>query len=146
MDFDETIAALDSVLGAYVIVYAAPRELSDGAPTNFGSGFSARGVFVRDEDDGAAERRRISEAGRYGAFPDLNLGDAPLELYERQVTGYTFAGMNSIDASAGFILWRHSFLDSQWLQPLGQPDCLWIRAEPVGVLVVAEFPGAPQRL
>jgi hypothetical protein len=139
MDYEETVAALDSVIGKYVIVYPT-QEPPAGEEPDFTQGLSAWGTFKRDRDIGAVGRRHLSEAGVYAQIqPELDLGDAPLELYERQAAGYTFEGMDSQDAFAGFMLWRHYFVESQWLEPGIRPDWLWIRSRPLGFVIAAEF-------
>jgi hypothetical protein len=145
VDYDETVAALNSVVGKYVIVYPAGEPSPGVEPYDFTSGLSAWGILKRDRDPGAAGRRHLSESGVYAKIqPELDLGDAPLELYERQAAGYTFEGMDDPDAFAGFVLWRHEFEESRWLFPGIRPDWLWIRKRPLGFVIAAEFPDAPR--
>jgi hypothetical protein len=143
MDYDQTVAALDSVGGKYVIVYPAAEPTAGEEPVDFQSGLSVWGILRRDEDTGAEKRRRISSTGIYARIaPELDLGDAPLEMYEHQVAGYTFEGMHTKDAFAGFALWRHEFQEAGWLEPGFPPDWLWVRKRPLGFVIAAEFRSA----
>src|SRR5713101_5506290 len=108
MDYDETVGALISVVGKHVIVYPAGEPSPGEEPFDFTTGLSAWGILKRDQDTGAASRRHLSESGIYAKIqPELDLGGSPLELYERQVAGFTFEGMDDPDGFAGFALWRH---------------------------------------
>jgi hypothetical protein len=147
MDYDETIRLLNSVVGKYVIVYPAEVPPSGEEPYDFTSGLSAWGTLKQDQgaSEGAAGRRRLAEAGVYAKIrPEMDLGNAPLELYERQAAGFTFEGMDTQGAFAGFVLWRHEFEESRWLESPVRPDWLWIRKRPFGLVIAAEFPDAPK--
>jgi hypothetical protein len=146
MDYDDTVRALDSIVGTHTIVYPTGEPQSDDGPREFTGGLSAWGLLKRSPDLGAAGRRFLSQEGVYAKVqPQLDLGDAPLELYERQGASYTFEGMDDVLGVpfAGFTLWRHEFDDARWFFPGVRPDWMWIRTRPLGLVIAADFPDAP---
>jgi hypothetical protein len=156
MDYEATLLELDSIEGGWTVVYSAPGGNATEPGDDFMTGaLSASGVFKRDrkgETGGAGARRMLVEAADWyrDRHPDLDVGDAPLELYERQAAHFTFEGMDDAMGSfrpgtaatnfAGFTLWRDDFVDAEWLEYGIRPHWLWIRTAHSGVVVVAEFP------
>jgi hypothetical protein len=95
VDFEETLLLLDGIEGSYAIVYPVAPAQGDEEPTDFGTGFMANGLFRRNregEKKGAWVRRKMSEEieGWDEFKPEVSLGGAPLESYERQVALFTF--------------------------------------------------------
>ena len=160
MDYEQTLLHLDSVVGTWVVVYSAEHADQGEQPTAFaGGGLWAAGRLKRDRESeraSAAARRAMMQAGEEAGYshlrPELDLGDTPLEGYERQAAHFTFEGMDDHVGSsfkepgrgfAGFSLWRHDFVESEWLSIPRRPDWLWIKAAPPGLVVAADFPDAP---
>jgi hypothetical protein len=164
VDYEETLLELDSVTGTWVIVYPASGGDDPGDFT--ASGLYVVGRLVRDESasqQGAEARRGLVVATDWyrERKPDLDLGDGPLESYERQVAHFTFEHMDDRRLSQirigdpsqeddpdvrGLVcitLWRHEFVDAGWLDFGVRPDWLWIRTTASGLVVVADFPNAP---
>lgn len=161
MDYEETLLELDSIVGTWAVVYPVGEEPDEGEePRAFaGGGLWVAGWFKRDratEQGRAAARRAMMEAGEATGYdklrPELDLGDSPLEEYERQAAHFTFKEMDDSSGSgfdrpgsgfAGFSLWRHDFIESRWLAIPVRPDWLWIRITgAAGLVVAADFPNA----
>jgi hypothetical protein len=92
-------------------------------------GLAVWGTFKRYPDAAAPLRRSLSLSGFYARADraELDLGDAPLELYERQEAAY---GCEEVDGErffAGFTLSRHRFIESNWLDIGGRFHWLWIK-------------------
>ena len=49
------------------------------------------------------------------------------------------AERNGPTGFAGFTLWRHEFIESQWWDLPVQPDWLWIKTQEGQLVVAAEF-------
>lgn len=147
MDYEETLLLLDGIVGSYAIVY--PVEAGEGGsasePQVFsGGGLWIAGLFKRDREGeriGAAARRGLMGETWYQELrPALDLGEGPLEGYERQAAHFTFEGMDDPHGSfAGFTLWRHEFIDSEWWDLPVRPEWLWIKTREVQLVVAAEF-------
>jgi hypothetical protein len=151
MDYEETLLLLDGVEGTYAIVYPAPEPEAGVEPKAFsGAGLWVAGLLKREREreQSGAEARRLAMVNikTYREIqPDLDLGDAPLERYERQAASYTFEGMDDLHGTtgfAGFTLWRHEFVESRWLDMPVCPAWLWITTGADGLIVAADFPGA----
>jgi hypothetical protein len=94
LDYFETVQALRGWAGESVLI--SPARPSDGVPTEDESGltgFIVSGVLKPLGSQAAEGRRQLSDLFE-GTRPELALGDAPLELYERQVEFFTFEGMD----------------------------------------------------
>jgi hypothetical protein len=146
LDYFETVQVLNGFARSHVIVYSV-AEHSGGAepqPDDFVSGLAAWGRFKPVDNQAAAARRALSDF--YAEkLPELALGDAPLELYHRQVAHYTFEDMDDLhDRFAGFALWQHGFIEARWLDLGGRFHWLWIRAGPLGFVVAEEFEPPPR--
>lgn len=149
MDYEETLLLLDGITGSYAVVYPVEEGevgSSSGPRVFAGSGLWVAGRFKRDregEQRGAAARRGLmTETWYQDLRPDLDLGEGPLEGYERQAAHFTFEGMDDSTGSpgfAGFTLWRHEFIESQWWDLPVRSDCLWIRTQEGQLVVAAEF-------
>lgn len=147
MDFDETVRALDSFVGKLVLVYPVD-EPPEGEQPSFMEGLSVWGTFERYPDATAPLRRSLSLSGFYARTGrhEVDLGDAPLELYERQEAAYGFEGMADLESRfAGFTLSRHNFVESVWLDLGGRFHWLWIKTRPVSLVVAEEFEPPPGR-
>jgi hypothetical protein len=141
LDYFATVRLLNGWAGDTVIVTPAPhlpegvvateRDLGIGA-------LSVQGVFKPLPDDAAGLRRELSDVYETIA-PDLALGgDAPLEMYERQVAYYTFEGMDDYEGSSVHLaLWEHMFGEARDLGLAGGPyEWLWIRQDPVSLYLL----------
>jgi hypothetical protein len=165
VDYEETLLELDSITGTWTILYPASGGDEPGDFTT--SGLFVVGRLERDQPTSqvsAELRRRLAERSAwYGEKrPDLDLGDAPLESYERQVAHFTFEHMDdrrlasirigdpsqdneeaNLRGLVGVSLWRHDFIEARWLDLGVRPDWLWIRTSAGGLVVAADFPNAP---
>jgi hypothetical protein len=147
LDYHEAVQVLngwtDELVAVYPHVGLPAGELPSQGTTAFG-GLAAWGTFKPLGDPVAATRRRLSDA--YTKIrPELALGDAPLELYERQVAYFTFEGMDTdLERSyVGFAIWEHEFVEARWLDFGGRFNWLWVNAHPYGVIVAQEFEPLP---
>jgi hypothetical protein len=88
--------ALDSFVGKLVLVYPVD-EPPEGEQPSFMEGLSVWGTFKRYPDATAPLRRSLSLSGFYARTGrhEVDLGDASLELYERQEAAYGFEGMGT---------------------------------------------------
>jgi hypothetical protein len=155
MDYEETLLLLDGIVGKFAVVYPAEPVSEGDQPEGFTESVFASGIFRRDHEDeqvSAHARRAMMEASGETGYaeirPELNLGNAPLEGYERQAAHFSFEGATrgiTTNLFAGFSFWRHTFQESSWLSLAARPDWLWIRSTgPLGLVVVAEFDRADE--
>jgi hypothetical protein len=161
MDYEETLLLLDSVVGTFAVVYPVasdPDRTEISRTLAAPGGMYASGIFKRDlegEERGARARRALITQTDWfrEKVPHVDLGDLPLEEYERQAAHFTFEDMDDLTSLswgstegpgfAGFALRRGDFVEAAWLDVPVRPDWLWIRSKEAAVVVVADFPDAP---
>lgn len=143
LDYFETVQLLKSWAGSNVLVYPVTDRAPDDPPLEEMGPFMIWGTFKPVADQTAELRRNLSDA--YARVrPELALGDAPLELYERQVAHFTFERMGDGFAEhAGFAIWQHDFIDARWLDMGGRYRWLWIRMRPVSIVAAEEVKPLP---
>jgi hypothetical protein len=139
LDYHQAVQTLNGWAGETVLVYPAAHadtieQLKESYTT---AGLSIWGKFKPLPDIAAGARRKLSDAFE-DIRPELALGDAPLELYERQAAFYTFERMgDGFEEHAGFALWAHEFVEARWVPFGGRYLWLWIRTTAPTDLVVA---------
>jgi hypothetical protein len=142
-DYFETVQLLNRWAGEKVYITPAP-DTAGRTPSDAEIDVSALGLegtlkALDDKDaKGAALRRELSDM--YERIDsELALGDAPLELYERQVAWYGFEGMDVPAGRVMVTLWQHEFIEARLLDSGTRYDWLWINLKPSPLYILREL-------
>lgn len=143
LDYFQTVQLLNRWAGEKVYVtpapYTAGRLPSEDEHTVTALGVEGTFRAIEDKDAKAAELRRELSHVYERRGSELGLGDAPLELYERQVAWYGFEGAKGVRVM--LTLWQHEFVDARLLDTGTRYDWLWINLKSSPLYVLRELSG-----